>query len=50
MEIRNTARIPHYIRSAVSIAFKLLVIFIVAYPFLWMVCTAFKPYKEGMSG
>ena len=46
MENRNTARIPHYIRSAVSIAFKLLVIFIVAYPFLWMVCTAFKPYKE----
>ena len=30
MENRNTARIPHYIRSAVSIAFKLLVIFIVA--------------------
>lgn len=46
MQNQNTARILRYIRSAVSAAFKLLLIFIIAYPFLWMVFTAFKPYKE----
>lgn len=46
MENQNSVRISRFVRSLVSAAFKLLVIFIVAYPFLWMVFTAFKPYKE----
>ena len=27
-------------------ALKLLLIFLIAYPFIWMVFTSFKPYKE----
>lgn len=46
MENPNTARMLRCIRGVISAAFKLLVIFIVAYPFLWMVFTAFKPYRE----
>lgn len=43
---QNTAKMLRHVRSAISAAFKLLMIFIIAYPFLWMVFTAFKPYKE----
>ena len=46
MENPNTARMLRCVRGVISAAFKLLVIFIVAYPFLWMVFTAFKPYRE----
>lgn len=34
------------IRSAFSILLKLLLVAVIAYPFVWMVLTAFKPYKE----
>ena len=34
------------LKYAVSLLFKLLILFILAYPFLWVVLTAFKPYKE----
>ena len=34
------------LRYIISVLFKCLAIFIVAYPFLWVVLTAFKPYKE----
>ncbi len=47
MEERNSGNAAlHGVRYVVSGLMKLLIIFIVAYPFLWMVCTAFKPYKE----
>lgn len=46
MENRNTTLLLRRIRGAVSLLFKALIIFLVAYPFLWMVFTAFKPYKE----
>lgn len=46
MHDQNTAKMLRYVRSAISAAFKLLMIFIIAYPFLWMVLTAFKPYRE----
>ncbi len=47
MEERNSGSAAlHGVRYVVSGLMKLLIIFIVAYPFLWMVCTAFKPYKE----
>lgn len=32
--------------SVLNALLKLLVIFIIAYPFIWMVLTSFKPYKE----
>ena len=32
--------------GALNAALKLLLIFLVAYPFIWMVFTSFKPYKE----
>lgn len=34
------------IKYAVSLIIKLTIVFVVAYPFLWVVFTAFKPYKE----
>ncbi len=47
MEERNSGNAAlHGVRYVVSGLMKLLIIFIVAYPFLWMVCTAFKPYRE----
>lgn len=47
MENQGSAKVfSKYLRHAISALFKILIIFIVAYPFLWMVCTAFKPYKE----
>ena len=32
--------------GALNAALKLLLIFLIAYPFIWMVFTSFKPYKE----
>lgn len=32
--------------EALNAALKLLLIFLIAYPFIWMVFTSFKPYKE----
>ena len=32
--------------GALNAALKLLLIFLIAYPFIWMVYTSFKPYKE----
>ena len=32
--------------GALNAALKLLLIFLIAYPFMWMVFTSFKPYKE----
>ncbi len=32
--------------SAINAVMKLLVIFVIAYPFIWMVLTSFKPYAE----
>lgn len=36
----------HKIASALDIIMKIIVIVIIAYPFVWMVLTSFKPYKE----
>lgn len=46
MENRNMTLLTRRISSVISALFKLLIIFIVAYPFVWMILTAFKPYKE----
>lgn len=46
MENKNRSLLVKWVRLTVSAIFKLLIIFLVAYPFLWMVLTAFKPYKE----
>lgn len=46
MENKNVILATRKARGAVSILFKVLIIAIVAYPFLWMVFTAFKPLKE----
>lgn len=39
-------RVGRGVRYFISLVVKLLIIFIVAYPFFWVVFTAFKPYKE----
>jgi len=36
----------HLITGVVQAVLKLLLIFLIAYPFIWMVLTSFKPYKE----
>lgn len=36
----------HILGGALNAALKLLLIFLIAYPFIWMVFTSFKPYKE----
>lgn len=46
MENRNMTLLTRRLSSVISALFKLLIIFIVAYPFVWMILTAFKPYKE----
>lgn len=46
MDNKTTVLALRKLRGAVSMAFKILIICIVAYPFLWMVFTAFKPLKE----
>ena len=42
----NARKAGHIAGSIISAAFKILLIFIIAYPFVWMVLTSFKPYKE----
>lgn len=42
----NQKNTKHMISGLVNGILKLLVIFIIAYPFIWMVLTSFKPYKE----
>ena len=46
MDNKTTVLALRKARGAISMAFKILIICIVAYPFLWMVFTAFKPLKE----
>lgn len=46
MESKNVSPILYIIRGVINTVFKLLIIFIVAYPFAWMFFTAFKPLKE----
>lgn len=41
--IKKTGRI---LGGTLNAALKLLLIFLIAYPFIWMVFTSFKPYKE----
>ena len=37
---------PNIATGKTPVALKLLLIFLIAYPFIWMVFTSFKPYKE----
>lgn len=46
MDNKTTVLALRKVRGAISMAFKIIIIAIVAYPFLWMVFTAFKPLKE----
>lgn len=46
MESKGAPKTLYMTRSAVSMVMKVLIICIVAYPFAWMVLTAFKPLKE----
>ena len=39
-------KIGHILAAILNAALKVLVIFLIAYPFIWMVLTSFKPYKE----
>ena len=41
-------KLPHYISLFINGALKLLVISIIAYPFAWMILTAFKTYQESI--
>lgn len=43
---RSLFRVPKGFRYAINLLLKLVIICIVAYPFFWVVLTAFKPYKE----
>lgn len=42
----TVARAGRGVKYLLNLLLKLLILFIIAYPFLWMVLTAFKPYKE----
>ncbi len=46
MDSKTLKKTGHIVGSIVNAALKLLLIFIIAYPFIWMVFTSFKPYKE----
>lgn len=42
----NSKKSGRLVTGAVSAVLKVLLIFLIAYPFIWMVFTSFKPYKE----
>lgn len=42
----SPSRLMRSFSYTVNLLFKLAVLFVLAYPFLWVVLTAFKPYKE----
>lgn len=46
MDSKTLKKTGHVVGSIVNAVLKLLLIFIIAYPFIWMVFTSFKPYKE----
>ena len=46
MDAKKNIKFSMLTGSLINAAFKLLIIFIIAYPFIWMVLTSFKPYPE----
>lgn len=42
----NSKKSGRLVTGAISAVLKVLLIFLIAYPFIWMVFTSFKPYKE----
>ncbi|MDO4438931.1 MAG: carbohydrate ABC transporter permease [Eubacteriales bacterium] len=46
MDSKILKKTGHVVGSIINAVLKLLLIFIIAYPFIWMVFTSFKPYSE----
>ena len=46
MDSRKLKKAGYILVSMLNVVLKLMMIFIIAYPFIWMVLTSFKPYKE----
>ena len=46
MDSRKLKKAGYILVSMLNVVLKLMMIFIIAYPLIWMVLTSFKPYKE----